>query len=268
MAIYSTWTCTPVNRMQPPEPALPSAALAGRPALPDPGVRRRLIALAEVGLCSSVPTQLALGALLAAAGLKPLDASGGLSQTFVVTLSLADTALLIAFMLWLMREHGESPRALWLGARPVGREVRVGLLLVPALVLGVGILLNTLRLLAPALRNVPTNPLEQLATEPGDAALLALVAIVAGGLREELQRAFLLDRFERYLGGAGVGVVVLSVGFGLGHYVQGWDAVITTGVLGAVWALIYLRRRSSVAPVVSHAAFNALQIVRVALGGW
>jgi membrane protease YdiL (CAAX protease family) len=184
-----------------------------------------------------------------------------------VTLSLADTVLLIVFMVWLMREHGESPRALWLGDRPAGREVRLGFLIVPLLVFGVGILLNTLRLVAPFLRNVPTNPLEQLATEPGDAAVLALVAIVAGGLREELQRAFLLRRFEQYLGGAGVGIVVLSVGFGLGHYVQGWDAVITTGVLGAVWAWIYVRRRSSVGPIVSHASFNALEIVRVALVG-
>jgi membrane protease YdiL (CAAX protease family) len=129
------------------------------------------------------------------------------------------------------------------------------------------VLLNALRLFAPFLRNVPTNPLEQLAANPADAAMLAVVAIVAGGVREELQRAFLLRRFEQYLGGAGVGIVVLSVAFGLGHYVQGWDAVITTALLGAAWAWIYVRRRSSVAPVVSHAAFNSLEIVRVVIGG-
>jgi membrane protease YdiL (CAAX protease family) len=243
-----------------------SDALAPPPALP-PTVRRRLIALAEVALCSSVPTQVAIGAALAAIGMSPMDEAGGLSRNFIVTLSLVDTALLLTFMVWLMREHGESPRALWIGTAPVWREVRFGLLVVPALILGVGVLLNTLRLVAPFLRNVPTNPLEQLASRPGDAVLLAIVAIVAGGLREELQRAFLLRRFEQYLGGAGVGVFVLSVGFGLGHYVQGWDAVITTGVLGAVWAWMYLRRRSSVAPVVSHSLFNALEIVRVGLAG-
>jgi membrane protease YdiL (CAAX protease family) len=221
----------------------------------------------DPALCSSVPTQLAIGAALGALGMSPVDAAGGLSRPFIVTLSLVDTVLLLGFMIWLMRENGESPRALWLGTRPISREVRFGLLMVPALILSVGILLNTLRLVAPFLRNVPTNPLEQLATRPADALLLAVVAIVAGGLREELQRAFLLRRFEQYLGGAGVGIFVISVGFGLGHYVQGWDAVITTGVLGAVWALIYVRRRSSVAPVVSHSTFNALEIVRVGLMG-
>ena len=90
---------------------------------------------------------------------------------------------------------------------------------------------------------------------------------MAGGLREELQRAFLLQRFERHLGGATLGVLVLSTAFGLGHLMQGWDAVITTGTLGAFWAIVYLRRRSSVAPVVSHAGFNSLEILRVALVG-
>jgi len=127
------------------------------------------------------------------------------------------------------------------------------------------VLLTSLRLLAPWLHNVETNPLEQLAgNSASDAALFSLVAIFAGGVKEELQRAFLLRRFE-YLGGARVGVVVVSVAFGLGHAVQGWDAVITTGTLGAFWAVIYLRRRSSVAPIVSHAGFNSLEILRLAL---
>ena len=84
-------------------------------------------------------------------------------------------------------------------------------------------------------------------------------------MREELQRAFLLRRFEQHLGGAAVGVIVLSVAFGLGHVVQGWDAVITTGALGAFWAVLYLRRRSSIAPIVSHAGFNSLEVLRVAI---
>jgi membrane protease YdiL (CAAX protease family) len=86
-------------------------------------------------------------------------------------------------------------------------------------------------------------------------------------VREELQRVFLLQRFEYHLGGAGVGVVVLSTAFGLGHAVQGWDAVIGTGVLGVVWSLLYLRRRSVLAPMVSHSGFNALEVLRVAIMG-
>jgi membrane protease YdiL (CAAX protease family) len=237
----------------------------GRPRLIEG--RDRLIAILEILLCSSVPTQLAIGALLRAAGWAPADASGSLSLPFVFTLSFADTAVLIVLMVLLMRAHGESARHLWIGNRPIAREVIVGLLTVPIVFVMVGILLNTLRLIMPSLHNVQTNPLEQMAATPGQAAMFSLVAIIAGGLREELQRAFMLHRFEQYLGGAAVGVLTLSVAFGLGHTVQGWDAVITTGTLGAFWAGMYLRRRNSIAPVVSHAGFNSLEILRVAMVG-
>jgi membrane protease YdiL (CAAX protease family) len=218
-------------------------------------------------ICSSVPTQIAIGALLAVIGLQPQTPQGGLSLPFVFTLSLVDTLVLVGLMVALTRAHGESPRALWIGERPVGPEIVRGLLLVPLVFLLVVVLLNVLRLTAPWLHNVPVNPLEQLAGSPIEAAMFAVVAIVAGGVREELQRAFLLRRFERHLGGAALGVVVLSLAFGLGHYVQGWDAVVTTSTLGAFWAVLYLRRRSSVAPIVSHAGFNSLEILRVSIVG-
>jgi membrane protease YdiL (CAAX protease family) len=189
------------------------------------------------------------------------------SLSAVLILSIADTVVLVALMVLLTRAHGESVRALWLGDRRPLRETVVGLLMVPLIFLLVGFLMAALMRLIPSLHNVPTNPLEQLATGGAeDAVLLGIVAIVAGGVREELQRAFLLQRFERHLGGATVGVIVLSTAFGLGHYIQGWDAAIATGALGAFWAIVYLRRRSTVAPMVSHAGFNALEVLRVALG--
>ena len=114
----------------------------------------------------------------------------------------------------------------------------------------------------PGLHNVEANPIEQLAAGgPENAAMLGVIAILAGGVREELQRAFLLQRFERHLGGVTLGVVVLSIAFGLGHFPQGWDAVIATGLLGAFWAVVYLRRRSTIAPMVSHAGFNSLEVL-------
>jgi membrane protease YdiL (CAAX protease family) len=227
----------------------------------------RLVAVLEIFLCSSVPTQLALAGVLRVAGVGTFDSPGHLSLTFVLILSLADTCLLIVLMVFITRAHGESVRELWRGRGPLKPEIVRGVLLVPAVFLMVVVLLNIVRIAAPWLHNVETNPLEQLATTPGEAALFAIVAIVAGGLREELQRAFLLRRFELHLGGAMVGVVVLSVAFGLGHIVQGWDAVITTGMLGAFWALVYLRRRSALAPVISHSGFNSLEILRVAITG-
>ena len=227
----------------------------------------RVVAMLEILLCSGVPTQVAIASALRVAGMQSLNASGQLSLPFVVILSLGDTVALILLMLVMTRSHGERVRDLWLGPARSVPETVLGILLIPVVFLAVVVLLNAMRQWAPWLHNVETNPLEQLAATPGEAAIFAVVAILAGGVREELQRAFLLRRFERHLGGAVAGVVILGIGFGLGHIVQGWDAVFTTSLLGIFWSVVYLRRRSVVAPIVSHSGFNSLEVLRVAVWG-
>ena len=199
------------------------------------------------------------------AGASPFDREGHLSSAFVFQLALADSVLLIGLIVLLLVMHGESLKQVFLGHRPVMREAVLGVWLIPVVfVMVMGVML-TLSRLAPWLHNVPRNPLEDLIDSGAEAGMFAVVAIVAGGVREEIQRAFILHRFEQHLGGAWVGLLVFSLVFGLGHALQGWDAAITTGVLGAVWGLVYLRRRSVIAPMVSHAGFNTAEIVRYLL---
>ena len=215
-----------------------------------------------MAICSSVPTQLAIGWGLRVAGWPPTGTDGELRLGFITALTLLDTIALIGLMVMLMRAQGERPSSLWLGRRKPLREVATGIAHVPIVFLIGATLLLAIRALTPGLHNVEVNPFEALAGNTlQDAAMLTLVAIVAGGVREELQRAFLLDRFERHLGPAWVGVVLLSTAFGLGHLLQGRDAAVATVAMGAFWAVVYLRRRSSVAPMVSHALFNSLEVL-------
>ncbi len=115
----------------------------------------------------------------------------------------------------------------------------------------------------PGLRNVAHNPLQDLMNGPRNAAIFAIVVVVAGGVREEIQRAFVLHRFDVWLGGGTVGLIVGSIAFGAGHLVQGYDAAIATGLLGLFWGFVYLRRRSVIAPIVSHSGFNLFQSAAV-----
>jgi membrane protease YdiL (CAAX protease family) len=227
----------------------------------------RIIAILEVLICSDFATQAALAGSLAALGLRPYTAGGQLSVAFVVTLSLLDTVLLVGLMVFFLYAHGERPARVFFGSRPFLREASVGVpLILVALAIGVAVLAAIQRH-APTLHNVEHNPLQDLIRQPRDAWLFALVVIVAGGVREELQRGFLLHRFEQWLGGARFGLVVVSVAFGAGHLLQGVDAAVATGALGFFWGLVYLRRRSAVAPMVSHAGFDLLQIVQLIVVG-
>ncbi len=215
-------------------------------------------------LCSGFLSQLALSIAVQGVGIGHEDGSGRLSLPFVAAVSLSDTVLVVALMVWFTRRRGERPSTLWLGRRPVLPEARLGLLSAPFLLLAVGAILGILQRVAPQLHNITENPLEAIARGGLAQAIgLGLVAVVAGAVREELQRGFLQDRFERHFGPPAAGVVVLSTLFGLGHVLQGWDAVIATAILGAVWASLYVTRRSIVMPLVGHASFNLLEIVRM-----
>lgn len=241
-------------------PVAPSEPGAPAPARAD---RWPIVAALEVLLCSGLPTQLAIGQSLAAAGWSPFSASGEPQTTALFALALVDSVAILTLVLLLLRSHGESARELFIGRRPMGREALLGVACVPLLFLGVGVVVVTLRHVLPWVHNVPTNPFERLVQTPAQAGGFALVAIVAGGLREEVQRAFLLHRFEHHLGGARVGLVLVSVAFGAGHVMQGWDAAIATGLLGFAWGWLFLARRSAVAPVVSHAAYNMTQVLQL-----
>jgi len=243
-----------MNREDAPEPQAPSP----QPSLLAP----RLVALFEVILCSDYPTQLAIAATLNAAGFSPLDASGRLSFGYIVTLSLADTVLLVGLIVVFLRAHDERLSDVLLGARPIAGEVRLGAhLTVAAIVLGVAVLMG-IQALVPGLHNVARNPMQDLISGPRNAAIFAVVVVVAGGVREEIQRAFILHRFDVWLGGGTVGLVVGSIAFGAGHIVQGYDAAVATGLLGVFWGVVYLRRRSVIAPIVSHSGFNLLELLQ------
>jgi membrane protease YdiL (CAAX protease family) len=242
-----------INRLESPDSALPEV----QPR--HPLAVARVSAIAEILLCSGIPSQLALAYMFTLAGFSPM-VGGKLSFAYIATLLLLDATLLIALIFWLIRRRGEHPRDVFLGQRPAGSEVQLGVWLTAVVFSLAVIVLSAARYFFPSLHNVKENPLQDLIQTPVQAFLLAIVATISGGLREEIQRAFIIHRFEQYLGGAHLGLILYSLVFGLGHSLQGFDAVLTTAMLGAFWGWIYISRRSIIAPVVSHSGFNAAEI--------
>jgi membrane protease YdiL (CAAX protease family) len=237
------------------------------PPLPDPPpepitIAHRLGALIEVILCTGFPTQIFLISVMTLAGMRLEIEPGRWSTAFVSTLSLLDTVFVIGLVVFFIKAHRERVRDVLLGSRRVLSEIVLGVWLFPV-VFGIALVVLVLLItLAPHLHDVPRNPLEAMLQTRGDAVMFAFVATIAGGVREEIQRGFILHRFSQFLGGGPLGIVVYSILFGLGHRDQGWDATIAVATLGAIWGGIYLIRRSIVAPIVSHALFNLAQLVK------
>jgi membrane protease YdiL (CAAX protease family) len=195
-------------------------------------------------------------------GLHMTAPDGRLSPPFVFTISLLDAILVVTLVLFFLRVHRESPRQVLFGERPIVREALFGVAILPAVFMFVIIVLVLLLQYAPQLHNVTRNPLEDMLRTRGDAIVFAIVVMIAGGVREEVQRGFIAHRFAQYLGGGALGVVIYSVFFGLGHFEQGYDAMIATGILGLIWGFLYLARRSIIGPIVSHAGFNVAQLLK------
>jgi len=238
-------------------PIIPPVA---QPA-PGPEARPTWPTWVEILLCSGYPTQILIGQLLVISGVPPIMANGSLSATFVFALSVCDTLALLSLIILFLTRRGEHPSEVFFGQRPPLPEVAVGVFSFPFVITLVVTMTLAIRGAAPSLHNVPANPLEGLIGTGANIWMFLMVVIVAGGVREELQRAFLLHRFRGDLARPWLGLVITSLSFGMGHTLQGIDAAVITGVLGAVWGGLYLIRGGALASVVSHSVFNTVQLV-------
>jgi membrane protease YdiL (CAAX protease family) len=244
----------PLDPNAPPAVALPAAP---RPLLP------AWFALVQVIAICGIPTQLVVVVGLILLAEMPVDLAS-LSLEFVATVSLLDTALVALLIRVFLMLSGETSRDVFFGVRPVWGEVWRGLLLLPIVFGGVIVLVIVLRAIGPW-THLDKNPLEAYMRTPIDAAIFTVVVVLAGGVREELQRAFILHRFRQRLGGVWVGLALFSLVFGALHIDQGLDAVIAVGLLGVFWGILYIKRGSAVMPMVNHAGFNTAQVIQLVI---
>jgi membrane protease YdiL (CAAX protease family) len=263
----------PDEHATPPAPARvelemhpPAADPGAAAALPTPWILTprdrvpRWLAVLQVLLVCGIPTQFALVIPLLLIGI-PLMDGPNLSLEMFATVSLLDTALIALLIRIFLTFSHERSEDVFVGPRPPRREIALGLLLIiPVTGLMIAIV-QGLRAIAPWTHNVADSPFETYMRTPIEAAIFAVVVIIAGGVREELQRAFILHRFDQKLGGARLGLAIYTITFGVLHLTQGIDAAVAVGALGLVWGLLYIRRRSAIAPMVNHAGFDAAQVL-------
>ncbi|HUF47814.1 MAG TPA: CPBP family intramembrane glutamic endopeptidase [Vicinamibacterales bacterium] len=233
---------------------------------PPPIVARRTwlhtaVSVFQAVLLSGVPTLLlTTGVVFLGLGMDPM-AGDALSLGFIATVTLLDTAFVALLIRLFLTLNGETSNDVFVGPRQPLAEVLRGLWLVPASFLGVTAVVLAVRQFAPALHNVPDNPLAQLMSSPFDAGILLVVVVLGGGVKEELQRAFILHQFRHTRTGRAVTLVLFSLLFGALHYDQGWDVSIGVGLLGLFWGVLYYRRGSALMSMANHAGFNAVQVL-------
>ncbi len=219
----------------------------------------RFQALLEVLLLSGL-----VSSLIATLLLQPLQSGKAfdlLSNAWAFSLFLLLESAIAFFLLFVIfRIRGERLSGLGLRWHRWKSHTVLGLGMVPVLLLMNGVIALAFRTYLPRYF-LEENPLTGLVRTPGQLVLLIFSALIAGGIKEEVQRAFILNRFRFYLGGTWTGLVVWSLAFGLGHYVQGVQGVVIAVLYGFIFGLIYLRSGSLVAPIVAHGVYDSVALV-------
>jgi membrane protease YdiL (CAAX protease family) len=123
------------------------------------------------------------------------------------------------------------------------------------------------RVLAAAGLSTLKTPLPSfLAARDTAQLLLSLVLVIIVALAEEtIFRGYLILRFKAITSSPTTAALLSAVIFSLGHGYEGSAGVITVGIMGFVFAIIYMWRQSLVAPVVMHFLQDFIGVVLVPL---
>jgi membrane protease YdiL (CAAX protease family) len=188
----------------------------------------------------------------------------GFTITAVATI-LRDLALvgLILFFLW---RNGEAVAQIGWTLRNAWRDIGLGIVLFVPVFFGANFLD---RLLQAVGFSAPATPQPSFLTarDPLQFVLAFALVVVVAVAEETIFRGYLILRFQAITSSATVAVVLSAVVFSLGHGYEGTSGVITVGTMGAVFAAIYLWRKSLVAPITMHFLQDFLGIILLPLLG-
>jgi membrane protease YdiL (CAAX protease family) len=176
---------------------------------------------------------------------------------------LADISLLclVLYFVWRNREPlpsiGLTPRNVW-------REAALGTLLFVPLVLGMGLIEKALE--AGGL-SVPQKPPSFLVPSGGGQVALAVLLLIVVAISEEVVfRGYLIQRFKALLKNPVAALVLSSAVFSMGHGYERSGGVVGVGILGLIFGIVYLWRKSLAAPMVMHFMQNFAGIMLAPFG--
>jgi len=116
------------------------------------------------------------------------------------------------------------------------------------------------------LGGAPTHAYSALHPHGTAQLILASVLVIVVAISEETMfRGYLLLRFASLTRSLLVALVLSCGIFALGHRYEGEAGLATVGVMGFIFALVYVWRKSLIAPIVMHFLQDFLGIVLVGL---
>jgi membrane protease YdiL (CAAX protease family) len=174
-------------------------------------------------------------------------------SSFIVTALAAmfnDIALvmLVIFLLW---HNQETPRLVGWVTKGFFDEVLIGVLLFLPMTYSLRVLEMFFHSIG---LTVPKGHLPAFLTPSGtDQIILAVLLVIVVAIAEEtIFRGYLILRLKNVTNSSAAAVLLSSLIFCIGHGYEGMAGVASIFVLGVFFSVVYLWRKSLVAPMVMH----------------
>lgn len=238
--------------------------LTNKPSVMGSSFKEKLVAFAEILAVAflGLPIALFLNVALTATYISTSGQATSAQQDTRVLFSIlfADALVTVAIIWILQRARAETLSQIGLLLTDYKNEIRIAGFALAGLF---GLTVASNLIFHHFLPSWVTreNELLALLQTPFDLGLFLVTSVCVGGFKEELQRGFILDRFDKKFGAAHLGLLLWSFVFGAMHLYQGADSAVIAGFLGLFLGSLYLSRRSLLAPMIAHSAFNIIMVL-------
>ncbi len=194
----------------------------------------------------------------------PSNDTGGGTTSFAFTAiaTILRDLSLVALVLFFLWRNKEAVKGIGWTLRNAWRDLLLGVVLFVPLFFGASYLdafLTSIGFSSPPTSSPSLTPtLNTL-----DLVLAVLLVIVVAVAEETVFRGYLMRRFGGIFGSTIVSLLLSAFVFSIGHGYEGTAGVVTVGVMGFVFGLVYIWRKSLVAPMTMHFLQDFLAIVLV-----
>ena len=179
---------------------------------------------------------------------------------FVAVSAIFRDLALVSLVLFFVWRNGESTRVLgWRFQHPT-RDLILGLVLYLPMFFVVAVLESILSNVGFSQPQTPGPSFFQFRGQMEVALAVLLVAVVAVS-EETIFRGYLFLRLRTVTGSTTVALVLAAVVFALGHGYEGSLGVVTVGIMGLIFNLVYLWTGSLITPMVLHFIQDFIGIV-------
>ena len=191
---------------------------------------------------------------------------GKISFGFEAIATIINDLTLVALIFYFVWRNRESFKQIGLYFRKAWLEVILGIIIFVPFTFAMNFVEQAFQ--AGGL-SVPSQPMTSLMAKGGvwQSVLGIVLVIIVAFSEETIFRGYLIRRFRAITASPVIAVLLSSFIFSLGHRYEGTAGVATVFVMGTIFAIIYLWRKSLVAPMVMHFLQDFIGIVLIPMIG-